>query len=245
MKRVVFVTALLCWGAQPMAAPAPVVEAAPSSARSGDLNSRVERLERQMQARNQSQLQLQQTLDQMQREIGELRGQSENQAYQIEQMLQRQRQLYQDLAKLQSAPAAQAAPASTPSAGSPAVSSLSEADAYTQALNLATKERRFDDAIPAFRRFIEQYPESSYTPNAYYWLGQLLYNQGQLAEAATMFATVADKYPQSSKRSDSLLKQGLIADRQGDKAKAQGFFKQVISEYGGSSAAQMAQKHLN
>ncbi|ADN76488.1 tol-pal system protein YbgF [Ferrimonas balearica DSM 9799] len=244
MKRVVIVTALLCWGAQPLAAPAPVVEAAPSSARSGDINSRVDRLERQMQARNQSQLQLQQTLDQMQREIGELRGQSENQAYQIQQMLERQRQLYQDLAKLQSAPQA-AAPAATAPSSTPAVSSLSEADAYTQALNLATKERRFDDAIPAFRRFIEQYPDSSYTPNAYYWLGQLLYNQGQLAEAGTMFATVADKYPKSSKRSDSLLKQGLIADRQGDKATAQRFFKQVISEYSGSSAANMAQKHLN
>lgn len=244
MKRVVIVTALLCWGAQPLAAPAPVVEAAPSNARTGDLHSRVDRLERQMQARNQSQLQLQQTLDQMQREIGELRGQSESQAYQIQQMLERQRQLYQDLAKLQSAPQA-AAPAATSTPSSPSVSSLSEADAYTQALNLATKERRFDDAIPAFRSFIEQYPESSYTANAYYWLGQLLYNQGQLGEAATMFGTVADKYPQSSKRSDSLLKQGLIAERQGDKAKAQRFFKQVISEYSGSSAAQMAQKHLN
>ncbi len=243
MKRVVIVTALLCWGAQPLAAPAPVVEAAPSTASSGDLHSRVERLERQMQARNQSQLQLQQTLDQMQREIGELRGQSESQAYQIQQMLERQRQLYQDLAKLQSAPQA-AAPATT-APSTPSVSSLSEADAYTQALNLATKERRFDDAIPAFRRFIQQYPDSSYTPNAYYWLGQLLYNQGQLDEAGNMFATVADKFPQSAKRSDSLLKQGLIADRQGDKAKAQRFFKQVISEYSGSSAAQMAQKHLN
>ncbi|MBY5991952.1 tol-pal system protein YbgF [Ferrimonas balearica] len=243
MKRVVLLTALLCWGAQPLAAPAPVVDAA-ASGRTGDLNSRVDRLERQMQARNQSQLQLQQTLDQMQREISELRGQAENQAYQIEQMLERQRQLYQDLARLQSAPQGQVqAPASRATGG--AVSSLSEADAYTQALNLATKERRFDDAIPAFRQFIEQYPQSSYTANAYYWLGQLLYNQGELGEAAQMFATVANDYPNSSKRSDSLLKQGLIADRQGDKATAQRFFKQVISEYGGSSAAKMAQKHLN
>ncbi|WP_234977327.1 tol-pal system protein YbgF [Ferrimonas marina] len=227
-----------------MAAPAPVVEVTRATAsNSGDINSRVDRLEQLLRANSQSQLRLEQIVDQMQREIGQLRGQSESQSYQLEQMLQRQRQLYQEINKLQSS--ARAPAAAAPATASRSVGSLSEADSYQMALNLATKERRFDDAIPAFRSFIEQYPQSSYTPNAYYWLGQLLYNKGELGEAAQMFATVSNDYPKSGKRADSILKQGLIADRQGDKTAAKRFFTEVVDQYAGSSAAKMAQKHLN
>ncbi|GAA4873016.1 tol-pal system protein YbgF [Ferrimonas pelagia] len=239
------IAALLGLGAQSLAAPAPVVEVSSvTRSAASDINSRVERLESLLRANSQSQLRLEQVVDQMQREIGELRGYSEAQGFQIEQMLERQRQLYQELAKLQSAPAKSSSTEQQRS-DRRSVESLSEADSYTVALNLATKERRFDDAIPAFRDFIAQYPSSSYTSNAYYWLGQLLYNKGELPEAAQMFAKVAGDYPESGKRADSILKQGLIADRQGDKAKAKQFFKSVIAQYSGSSAAQMAAKHLN
>ncbi|GAA5188501.1 tol-pal system protein YbgF [Ferrimonas gelatinilytica] len=240
MKRAVILAALLSWGAQSSAAPAPVVEVTGNSQLSAtDLSGRVERLEQLLRAQSQSQLRLEQMVDQMQREIGELRGQNEQQSYQLEQMVERQRQLYQELTKRQ-APAA-AAPAKPTG---PAVQSLSEADSYTRALNLATKERRFDDAIPAFQQFIEQYPESSYTANAYYWLGQLLYNKGEIDQAREMFSTLSQSYPNSGKRADALLKQGLIVQRQGDEAAAQKFFSQVIEQYAGSSAAKIAQKHI-
>ncbi|WP_298445427.1 tol-pal system protein YbgF [uncultured Ferrimonas sp.] len=248
MKRAVIATALLSWGAQSMAAPVPVVEvsnSASTAVASTDLNSRVSRLEQLLRSNGQSQLRLEQMIEQMQRELGDLRGASETQNYQIEQMLERQRQLYQQIAKLQSAPASVAATTPSPVGTSPAAMvSLSEADSYTQALNLATKERRFDDAIPAFRQFIEQHPQSNYTPNAYYWLGQLLYNKGELQQAAEMFANVANNFPNSGKRADSMLKQGLIAERLGNNSGAKGYFSKLIEQYPGSSAAKLAQKQI-
>ncbi len=36
-----------------------------------------------------------------------------------------------------------------------------------------------DDAIVAFQNFIKKYPDSTYQPNANYWLGQLNYNKGK------------------------------------------------------------------
>ncbi|USD36233.1 tol-pal system protein YbgF [Ferrimonas sp. SCSIO 43195] len=255
MKKAVIATALLFMGAQLQAAPAPVIEAAENTSPSlsgTDLNSRVSRLERLMKARNQAQLQMQQMFDQLQAEVSELRGQIESQQYQVQQMVERQRQLYQELSRIETQ---LKSGASLPSAGTPASGgsaavatpnlSLSEAEAYQQAVDLVLKQRRYDDAIPAFRQFIENYPQSSYTANSHYWLGQLLFNKGELTEAKTAFNTVVSQYPDSAKRADSLLKLGLIAAESGDKAGATQYFNRVVKEYGNSNAAKLAKKELS
>ena len=38
---------------------------------------------------------------------------------------------------------------------------------------------RQDDALAAFQNFIKKYPDSTYQPNANYWLGRLNYNKGK------------------------------------------------------------------
>ena len=254
MKKAVIATALLMVGAQLQAAPAPVIEAAEnqtasSSFASNDLESRVTRLERLMKARNQAQLHMQQMFDQLQSEVSELRGQAESQQYQLQQVIERQRQLYQELARIEevfkAAPAADsAAPATSAQPTATPALTLSEADAYQQAVDLVLKQRRYDDAIPAFRQFIENYPQSSYTANSYYWLGQLLFNQNKMGEAQGAFSTVVNRYPDSAKRADSLLKLGKIASAQGDKASANRYFQQVVKEYANSNAADLAKKEL-
>ncbi|WP_417347593.1 tol-pal system protein YbgF [Ferrimonas sp.] len=256
MKKAVIATALLFMGAQLQAAPAPVIEAAenaPQSLSGDDINSRVTRLERLMKARNQAQLHMQQMFDQLQMEVSQLRGQVESQQYQVQQMVERQRQMYQELSRIeeQFKNGAPVQPqAVTPQAGGQvpvAVPnlSLSEADAYQQAVDLVLKQRKYDEAIPAFRQFIENYPQSTYTANSHYWLGQLLYNKGEMAQAKTAFETVVNSYPDSAKRADSLLKLGMIAADAGDKAGATGYFNRVVKEYGNSNAAQLAKKELS
>ncbi len=145
-------------------------------------------------------------MDTLQQEVLELRGLTEQQNYQINQMLQRQRQLYDEIANLQSKPAAPAV-SQTPS-NVVASSSLSETDSYQRAVDLVLKERQYNAAIPAFRDFIKQYPNSGFADNANYWLGQLLYNKNEFAEAKTAFANVVDNFKESGKRADSLVKLG-------------------------------------
>ncbi|OEG73665.1 tol-pal system protein YbgF [Shewanella colwelliana] len=238
MKKAVLTAAILMSVGVAVAAPAPVEDIA-----GGSTDDRVARLERMLKAKQASEYETQQRLDTLQQEVLDLRGLSEQQNYQISQMLQRQRQLYEDIANLTSSKAAAAATVTTSDSSGPS-SSLGETASYERAVNLVLKERKYDEAIPAFRDFIKQYPESTYAANANYWLGQLLYNKGELADAANAFDTVVKQFNDSNKRGDSLVKLGMIAEKRSDSAKAKVYYQQVVKEYANSAAARIAKQQL-
>ena len=217
----------------------------------GSLEDRVALLERTLNARLRLQAELQQQVDSLQGEVSELRGQLEQQTYQMEQSQERQRQLYQELDKVANsqpaaAPAtpAAAAASATPAAAANYSTNQDENQAYDAAVNMVLKEKNYDKAIPAFEGFIKQYPSSSYVPNAHYWLGQLMFNKGDRAGAASQFSTVANKYSKSPKRADALLKLGMLAQLDGKKAEAKAFYEQVIKGYPNTSPAQLAKQSL-
>lgn len=237
MKVAAFIAAISLTSGVAFAAPAPVEDIATTSS---SINTRVAKLERIIKAKQQSEYQMQQRLDALQQDVLDLRGLTEQQGYQIEQMLQRQRQLYDDIANLTSAATA---PKKSPSTGQ-ASSSLGETASYEKAVNLVLKQRLYDEAIPAFRQFIDAYPNSTYAANANYWLGQLLYNKGDLVQAQSAFTTVVEKYKDSTKRADSMVKLGMIAKKQGNTASARKFYKNVVKEYANSAAARIAEQKL-
>ncbi|MGY3859585.1 tol-pal system protein YbgF [Aeromonas intestinalis] len=215
----------------------------------GSLEDRVALLERTLNARLRLQADLQQQVDSLQGEVSELRGQLEQQTYQMEQSQERQRQLYQELDKVANSqpaatPAAPAA-AATPAAAANYSTNQSENQAYDAAVNMVLKEKNYDKAIPAFEGFIKQFPNSSYVPNAHYWLGQLMFNKGDRTGAAAQFTTVATKYSKSPKRADALLKLGMLAQLDGKKAEAKNFYEQVIKGYPNTSPAQLAKQSLS
>lgn len=228
MKTAVVTAAILMSVGVAVAAPAPVEDVA-----GGSSEDRVARLERIIKAKQAAEFEMQQRLDTLQQEVLDLRGLTEQQSYQINQMLQRQRQLYDDIANLSKAKSTPVA--ATPVATSSETSSLGETASYERAVNLVLKERQYDEAIPAFREFIAQYPNSTYAANANYWLGQLLYNKGELAEAGKAFNTVVNQFKESNKRGDSLVKLGMIAQKRNDNAAAKRYYQQVVSEYANSA----------
>ncbi|MCJ8303818.1 tol-pal system protein YbgF [Shewanella sp.] len=240
MKRAVLTTAILLSIGVASAAPAPVADATGSST-----EERVARLERILQARQQSEFQTQQRLDTLQQEVLDLRGLNEQQGYQIDQMLQRQRQLYEEIANL-SVKSAQAPIVATSQTSSTSSSStLGETASYEHAVNLVLKQRKYEEAIPAFRGFIKQYPDSTYAANANYWLGQLLYNKSEFEPAQQAFDTVVNRFKDSNKRADSLVKLGMIAEKVGKVSSAKVYYQQVIKEYANSAAARLAQQQLS
>ena len=91
MKNFVALSLLFAGGA--LAAPASVVEVGNS------LEKRVANLERMLQGRNRVQIEMQQHLDALQQELNELRGVSETHSYKLNQMLERQRELYKEIDK--------------------------------------------------------------------------------------------------------------------------------------------------
>lgn len=245
MQKALLVLALLIPGV--LHAQAPV-----SKLGSGSLEERLNQLERVMDARNAAQMALLDQMGQLQDEVADLRGKTEEHAYQIEQILQRQREIYQEIdRRLAAQPQAQpavsstSAPADTTTVVNGTYSAdVSENDAYDQAIQLVLRDKRYDAAIPAFESFIKTFPNSSYVPNAHYWLGQLLLTDSKLDQAKVHFAAVVNDHPDSNKRGDCMLKLGIIAQQQSDNNKAREFYNLVVAEYPDSTEAGLARKRL-
>ena len=120
----------------------------------------------------------------------------------MNQVVERQKQIYQQMDSLsqggaQSASAAAGAAGgaaagassdaggSAPAAASATPSGGDENSDYNAAVSLAL-EKQYDQAISAFQSFVKQYPKSTYQPNANYWLGQLFYNKGKKTTRPTI-----------------------------------------------------------
>ncbi|NLS11272.1 tol-pal system protein YbgF [Vibrio sp. SM6] len=253
---------LLASAASPVfAAPAPVsdlseaalpVSTAVASVASSVPESDVQRLERLLQNRNRVQLQMQQQIDQMSLEISELRGELERNSYEMKQMLERQRELFVELdrvrGEVKSAASTPAASVSEPSEQASTEtgtfsSNVDEQQAYQNAVDLILKKRDYTGAITAFKQFQTNFPDSTYSANAHYWLGQLYFAKKQDKDAVSSFAAVV-AYPESNKRADALLKLGDIAARNNNAAQAQKYYQQVVAEYPGSASANLAQSKL-
>lgn len=238
------------------AEPAPVIDVSSRTTGSVGLSEQLASLERKLDSVNRGQVSRQRQLDELQNEVNELRGITELHTHQLGQVLERQRELYQELDRRvtealkstqQSIPSTIAVP-NTGSAAIPNVqysSDLTENEAYDRAVNMVLKEKRYEQAIPAFKSFNEKYPNSTYAANAHYWLGQLLFNKNELVEAEKEFNIVIEQYKDSNKRADAMLKLGMVAQKQSNNSKAISVYQQLISEYPSSTAAQLAQPRLS
>ncbi|WP_318372286.1 cell division protein CpoB [Enterobacter sp.] len=229
-----------------------------SSVGSGSVEDRVTQLERISNAHSQLLTQLQQQLTDNQADIDSLRGQIQESQYQLNQVVERQKQILLQIDSLGSGGAAAAQPAAgdqsgdataTPDAGAQAPAApVQSGDAntdYNAAIALVQDKSRQGEAINAFASFIKKYPDSTYQPNANYWLGQLNYNKGKKDDAAFYFASVVKNYPKSPKAPDAMFKVGVIMQDKGDSAKAKAVYQQVISKYPGTEGAKQAQKRLS
>lgn len=122
--------------------------------------------------------------------------------------------------------------------------------------NNATVQAAYDDAFKSlragdyvkssrdFRNFIQQYPDSSLLPNAFYWLGESYYATSNYQVAMEAFQHLVSQFPQSEKVPDALLKVGYsqIELKQLDAGKTT--LKNVTAKYPGSRAAGLAQERL-
>lgn len=120
-----------------------------------------------------------------------------------------------------------------------AAGGVSEREAYQNAFDLM-KGRKFDESIAAFNDLIVRYPNGQYTPNAFYWLGELYLAQQNTEQARQSFMQVIGLYPDHPKVPDTLYKLGVVYHRLGDTAKAMEYFSDVQSRYPQSSAAGLA-----
>jgi len=258
-RHYVLSLSLLVGVAAPWAATA---QAPISNVGSGSVEDRVTQLERISNAHAQLLTQIQQQIADNQRDIDSLRGQIQENQYQLSQIVDRQKQMYQQMDSLgkggQDASAASGADNSAPTpagggdasqaAAAPATAAgSSSGDAntdYNAAVDLVLVKKQYDQGITAFQNFVKRYPDSTYQPNANYWLGQLNYNKGKKDDAAYYFALVVKNYPKSPKSAEALFKVGVIMQEKGQTDKAKAVYQQVVKLYPNTESAKQAQKKL-
>lgn len=137
------------------------------------------------------------------------------------------------------ASAAKASPAPVVSQASQAGNNAGAKEAYQTAFSLV-RNKQYAEAGAAFEQLIKQYPDSNYTGNSYYWLGEVLLVESKREPALRAFETLLEKYPNHRKAPDAKFKQGKIYLLKGDKARAKPILQEVLDQYPESSAAKLA-----
>ena len=207
----------------------------------------------------------------LQQEIQELRGQLEVQAHDLKLLQEQQLSFYKDLdARVRNAPlktatnqpltdmASPVIPKSMPiqadkspiqpviNAAINPVARTNPADeqiSYLAAYELV-KNKKFDEALAAMQAFVTQHPQSGYTANAQYWLGELFIVKKSYPEAIEHFEVVLQHYPTSSKAAASWLKIGYALAASGKKQEAIIRLQEVIKNYPNTNTAQLAKVKL-
>ncbi|MBW2559731.1 MAG: tol-pal system protein YbgF [Deltaproteobacteria bacterium] len=119
----------------------------------------------------------------------------------------------------------------------------SREEAYANAYSVF-KSGRHDVAKEEFRKFLKSFPNSEYSDNAQFWIGECDYFQGRYEEAIIEYEAVIQDYPKGNKVPNALLKQALSFLKLGDKSSAKFLLQGVIKDYPNTTPASVARKKL-
>ncbi|MBL1142279.1 MAG: tol-pal system protein YbgF [Proteobacteria bacterium] len=239
-----------------------------------DLNARLAKVEKAI--NNSALLDMLELLESLKTEVSTLRGQIEVQTHTIEQLKQRQRDLYTDvdnrLQRIESnksttsidATSTVAEPETTqesitetenttaktnttsaePDSEAKEPADPAKAEAVYQKAFKLLKESQYDQALAAFKAFLIDYPNSPFSDNAQYWIGEANYVMQKYDLAINEYQTLLNTFPDSKKVSHALLKIGYSYAELGNAADAEKTLKKVKSQYPGTTAARLADERL-
>lgn len=229
--------------------------------RASSVEDKVEQLEKQLQTANRMRAEFQFQITNLQKEVRDLRGLVEEQAYLIEQITGRQRDIFRDLDGLRSqtpSPAGSTPPVTpstpvetggntttTPTETPTAVTTVSDTEirAEYDAIFAMVRATKYDEAIVEYQKFIAAYPDSSLISSARYWLAQIYNVQGRTDEAERVYLLVIQEID-APRAPDSLLKLGELYEKRGQIDKAVQNYQQLVQTYPDSDPARFAKSRL-
>lgn len=110
---------------------------------------------------------------------------------------------------------------------------------YLAAYNLF-KDGKYAKSLLSFSNFIDKYPNSSLTDNAYFWLGESYFEQREFALAIDEYLKIIKKFPEGSKAPDAMLKIAISYKQLGENNDSNAYLRELISRYPNSRAASTA-----
>lgn len=214
------------------------------------LETALARTEEDSRARIRALLDLQMQLEAQAAEVRKLRGENEEKQHALQDVEQRQKDLYLDLdARLKRLESAAVARPGLPAAGMAdgrrdvPDNPLGENKAFEVAYGLY-KAEDYQRAALAFRDFLRQFPQTVHEANVHYWTGNAYFLSGAFADAIEPYQLLVEKFPDHPRVPEALLNIAESQVQLKNKAAARKTLKQIISQFPGSDAADKAKKRL-
>ena len=189
---------------------------------------------------------LYQKISELEKEVAELRNQLEENSILMERSLELQQQRYLDLdSRILDLSTQGKKGLSEGPKEDQAIKDEQEEEKllYKDALELF-EASRYAEALKIFSQVIITYPEGTYTPEAYFWSGELFLAQEFYEDAKISYTEVFEQFPNHPRAADSLYKLGEIQRVESNFIDALNYFERVVSLFPDSGAAQLSKKSL-
>jgi len=188
---------------------------------------------------------LYQKLSELEKEVAELRSQLEENSILMERSLELQQQRYLDLDSriLELSSIERNIVSNSLEEDLVMDNGQEEKLLYKNALELF-EASRYAEALEVFSEVIITYPDGIYTPDAYFWSGELFLAQGLYEDAKLSYAEVFEQFPNHIRSADSLYKLGEIQRIDSEFIEAINYFERVVSLFPDSGAAQLSKKSI-
>jgi tol-pal system protein YbgF len=196
-----------------------------------------------------STLDLQIQMEALNTEVRKMRGQNEEFTHNLQDAEKRQKDFYIDLdtrlRRIEAAEASDHANTSDRSAANKEVSSdtVGENRAFDAAYAFY-KAENYQNAAPAFRDFLKNYPQSVHEANVLYWMGNAYFLQKDCRNSVSSYQALIGKYQDHPRVQEAMLNVAACQLDLNNKAAAKKTLKQLISQFPGSDASEKAKKRL-
>lgn len=106
------------------------------------------------------------------------------------------------------------------------------------------KEGKYEKSRESFENFLKLYPDTEFSDNAQFWLGECYYFEKKYEKAIVEYDKVTKNFPEGNKVPYALLKQGFSFLKLGDKVSAKLLLQQVTKDFPNTSQARIARAKL-
>ena len=96
----------------------------------------------------------------------------------------------------------------------------------------------------AFRQFLDEHPNHERAPDAYFFLADILVQQGQNEDALAAFGEVQRRFPNSTRVPDTLYRMALLHIEEGDVDEARALLQRIVNTYPETAIALIARDKL-
>ena len=103
----------------------------------------------------------------------------------------------------------------------------------------------YDLAVQGFEEYLRNYPDTDFSDNARYWIGECLYGKEQYEDAIGAWNELLRDFPSSDKVPDARVKKGMALERLGRRSQALLEYRYVLDRYPNAPAARIARQKLN